>query len=369
MQQRSLSHPTNSFFDSRTRLLLCLRYGIGDVVMETPLFDAIRRVAPGAYVTALGADPALELLRSDSRIDQLEAIQRWGFGHWYDEGDEQRVEEFRRWLQAASFDVILDISHATAGVRHALWTYATCPMLDSDYAAVSQALQQGVGGLEALRRAVEQGWGIPVPEELRPRLHVSMSDRQFASMHLSHAGISPTDTVIGMSVEASSALKRWPLGHFAAVADAVLDSADTHLLLFVGGGTREADSMVAMMRLGARVHQVRSARLGQVAALLPRCAAFVCNDTGLMHMAGAMDVPVTAMFGPTCPGIYLPNSVTAKALGGWRKPCAYRKRTSFGPPLCVAAGHCLVDSRSCIGLTGPDEVIEVVMESVANGLP
>lgn len=365
VRQDCLSHPTNPFFDTCTNLLLCLRYGIGDVVMETPLLDALRRVVPNARITALGAQPALELLSHDRRVDSLVAIQRWGFGHWYDEGDDLRVDEFRRWLQSEAFDVILDISHATVGVRRALWTYASCPMLDSDYGAESEALEQGAGGLEALRRAAEQGWGLPVPPTLRPRLLVSADDEAFAAAFLAAGAVSPDETVIGMSVEASSPVKRWPLESFAAVADRVLETGNVRLVLFVGAGTRESDSMVSMMRHRGRVHQVRSARLSQVAALLAHCAAFVCNDTGLMHMAGAMGVPVVALFGPTCPGIYLPAAASATALGGWRKPCAYRRRTSFGPPVCVLVGRCLIDSRSCIALAEPEEAAQAVAASMA----
>ena len=44
------------------RILVCLRYGIGDVVMELPVLDALRSALPRAHITALGAYPAIELV-------------------------------------------------------------------------------------------------------------------------------------------------------------------------------------------------------------------------------------------------------------------------------------------------------------------
>ena len=61
---------------------------------------------------------------------------------------------------------------------------------------------------------------------------------------------------------------------------------------------------------------MQTSDLRLVAGLLSRCAAFTGNDTGLMHIAAAMGVPVAAVFGPTWPGIYLPMHQEARAFGG-----------------------------------------------------
>ena len=46
--------------------------------------------------------------------------------------------------------------------------------------------------------------------------------------------------------------------------------------------------------------------VGVGAALLQRADRFVCNDTGVMHMAGALRVPTVALFGPTDPSLWQP---------------------------------------------------------------
>ncbi|RJP19820.1 MAG: hypothetical protein C4520_12080 [Candidatus Abyssobacteria bacterium SURF_5] len=64
-------------FCAARRILLCLRYGIGDFVMETPVLQALRESSPHAHITAAGAYPAIELLEGDPRIDALMCIQKW----------------------------------------------------------------------------------------------------------------------------------------------------------------------------------------------------------------------------------------------------------------------------------------------------
>ena len=45
-----------------------------------------------------------------------------------------------------------------------------------------------------------------------------------------------------------------------------------------------------------------------LAALLLRAERFLCNDTGIMHVAGAVGVPTVALFGPTDPALWKPPS-------------------------------------------------------------
>jgi ADP-heptose:LPS heptosyltransferase len=103
---------------------------------------------------------------------------------------------------------------------------------------------------------------------------------------------------------------------------------------------------------------VQTADLRLVAGLLHRCDAFVGNDTGLMHIAAAMGVPVAAVFGPTWPGIYLPRHQEARAFGGWTQACAYRHTEVFGHPQCVYENRCLAYQSSCIHETSMDAMCQ-----------
>jgi ADP-heptose:LPS heptosyltransferase len=106
--------------------------------------------------------------------------------------------------------------------------------------------------------------------------------------------------------------------------------------------------------------------LRHVAALLVKCRLFVGHDTGLMHMAAAVGIPLVALFGPTSPDIYLPRHASSQALGG-DDPCSRRRAVSFGPPECVMNGRCPEGMRSCIDQVRIGEVVAAVHRALAEG--
>jgi ADP-heptose:LPS heptosyltransferase len=345
----------NPLFQTSATILVCMRYGIGDVVMQTPALEALWRAAPGAHIVALGATPAVELLAQDPAVDEIVDVKRmWGLTHWYDAG-EGRMEAIQQWLAERRFDMILDASHAVLAVRQAIWEYAEAPLFNGSAASEAAALRQGLSGVEAIKRGIAHGWGLPVASEAPPRLHLSDADRERADRWIAAHGC--TDSLLlGISVEASSQIKQWPAHQFAAVADFCIAQYGAIVLLFAAPQDPQAPECLAALQHREQVRLVQTADLHLVAGLLSRCAAFTGNDTGLMHIAAAMGVPVAAVFGPTWPGIYLPMHSEARAFGGWTQACAYRHTAVFGAPQCVHEDRCLAYQQSCIHEASPDAI-------------
>jgi ADP-heptose:LPS heptosyltransferase len=325
------------------KILLCLRYGIGDVVMQLPAIEALRQAAPAAPLSALGAEPAVELLAGDRRVDRLLSVQRWGFDQWGDTGTPASREEVRRWLENERFDLVLDPSHAVRGVGQVIWDVHP-PILDTGSRSQDEALARGVCGVEAVKAAARSGWGIEIPTGTASRLEFTPAEQTFAGEFLREQQI--VGSPVGLSPVASSFLKRWPTERFFALAGR-LTAAGFDLLLFTGTEAGFAD-FAEMRQPGAgRIVPVGPLHLRKIAALLAACRLFIGNDTGLMHMAAAAGTPLVALFGPTSPDIYLPEQVPAVALGG-RDPCRWRRTVNFGPPPCVAENHCFTSTRGCI---------------------
>jgi ADP-heptose:LPS heptosyltransferase len=358
---------SNPLIRAARRILVCLRYGIGDVVMEAPVLEALRRAAPGADIVALGASPATHLLEVDPRVDRVVSADRWGLTDWHDPATCQTRTRIGRWLAGETFDLMLDVSHAILGVRMALWEYARVPILDTDRSSENYALSGGAQGSYALRAGIEKGWGMPVDALCAPRLYLSEDDRAFAHALLREK---PLDTriVVGVSTSASCALKRLPLHIHAEVLSRLTEQEPSvSVLLFEdprGGG---AEAFANLMRYPERVRIVRTPRLRRVAALLERCAAFFGNDTGLTHIAAAMNTPLIAAFGPTSPRLYLPEHANAAAVGGWQRPCHYRNTTTFGPSMCLGGWSCVQGLvNGCIAEVNAEETAERLL-AIARG--
>ncbi len=337
------------------KILLCLRYGIGDLVMELPAIETLRRMAPAAQITALGAEPALELLAGDSRIDRLVSVQTWGLREWGDPGTPPSREAIRCWLAEEQFDVVLDPTHAVRGVGQAIWHFSP-PILDTGSENQDAALAHGACGVAAVKEAVRLGWGIDIPQNAAPRLNLTVQEMNFAASFLQSQGV--IGTPVGLSPVASSPLKRWSAEGFADLARQ-LTAAGFDLLLFTGPQPQSVHDPERDNYSDGRIAPVGPLHLRQIAALLASCRLFIGHDTGLMHMAAAAGTPLVALFGPTSPAIYLPDQVPVVSLGG-RDSCRWRRTVNFGPPPCVAENRCLEAGRNCINRIEIEDVWQAV---------
>jgi ADP-heptose:LPS heptosyltransferase len=343
------------------RILVCLRYGIGDVVMELPVLNVLRRAVPDARITALGASPAVELLEDDPVVDEVVSLRRWDLTHRWDNGTEATRPAIRRWLDRNDFDLFLDVHHVTPVFGEVVWSRGV-RSLEADEAAEAAVVAKGADGVHAIKAAVRTGWGLEVPETSLPHLPLREADRRFARAFLrEHAIDSPP---IGISPVASHTLKRWPTERFAAVADRMVEETGLRVLLFCGPQEQVGDEVHAAMRYPDHVVRVGAFHLQRVGALLARCRTFLCNDTGLMHMSAAAGTPTIAVFGPTAPKIYLPPARHAVSAGATRIECSHLNTDSLHPPECFAEGRCLVAEHGCIHQVQEAEVLEAVWKAM-----
>lgn len=332
------------------RILACLGYGIGDVVMQFPVLHALRQAVPSASITAIGAEPATELLDGAGVVDATVVYGSWGIRHLWDNGAARTRSQVEAWLKEAAFDLALNMDQSPPPVLEAVRRVGL-PKLEKDEAEQARALAAGANASEALARATYSGWGLPPEPASRPAIELFASEVEFARELLTRCGVSAPP--VGFCPLASSNLKRWPESRFAAVADWAAANTGRDVVLF--GGDVD-DTTAAMQRLMCCVPRAVVGRmpLRRIAAILSRCAALVTNDTGLMHIAAAVGTPVVAIFGPTSPSLFLPRGRTI-ALGG-EVNCPYRA-TGLTPPGCWHSATCLIGPGNCTVTVETEDVI------------
>jgi len=337
--------------ETATNILLCLRYGIGDLVMELPAIKALRAARPQARITGLGAHPAIELLQGEGWLDALVTAQSFGYREWADPGTEFSNTAFADWYRAQRFDAVLDPSHAVFGIAATIWREGAPCMYDVSRELQSRALALGLHGYEAVRRSVGDGWGIHIPAEARPALALTVQERAAAQAVLFavHTGSRPLAAV---ATAASSPLKRWSVQRFAAVAEFLSDAGYAVLALGAPEETAAEKTLLSEHAVWLTPQHLRV-----TTAILENCRLLVCNDTGLMHLAAAVGCPVVPVFGPTSPTIYAPPG--AFAVGGTPAPSC-RKDIEFGPTDCVIRGTCEEGAPGCIARITVDQVLAAV---------
>lgn len=143
--------------------------------------------------------------------------------------------------------------------------------------------------------------------------------------------------LIGVHVSGGRESKQWHLDRFAAVARMLASMTDATIVLTGSRADRPMVDEVARQLDGVSVRQLAGELdLPETAAVLGRLDLFVTGDTGPMHLAAAMGVPVVALFGPSDPNRYGPRA-SAERIVRVQLPCSPCGQVRLPPERC--RGH------------------------------
>lgn len=193
---------------------------------------------------------------------------------------------------------------------------------------------------------------IEKPQPVREiRLQVSETEEQWAVRRLASVGLGKR-FLVGLSPGAAfGPAKRWLPDRYAALADRLISALGAEVLIFGSPAERPlAESIAQMMKRKGTV-LAGETTLRQLMALLSQCRLMVTNDSGPMHMAAALGVPLVAVFGST----------SERATG----PVGPRVRIAKHPVECSPCGRrdCPIDFR-CMESVSVDQVYQAALELV-----
>jgi heptosyltransferase-2 len=164
---------------------------------------------------------------------------------------------------------------------------------------------------------------------VHPEIKISLSSQEkaLARRELDVRGLDPAKRIVILSPGAAyGPAKRWPVAKFAELA--TLFQKKLGFQILITGSADEAglaESLSALMEKKPFVLAGQTT-LRQLLSIISHAALFISNDSGPMHLANALRVPVIAIFGPTDPSItgpcQEPAIVLQKKAACW--PCYYR---------------------------------------------
>jgi ADP-heptose:LPS heptosyltransferase len=142
-----------------------------------------------------------------------------------------------------------------------------------------------------------------------PELWVTDEDRLACASLLGRHGLSEDERVVCLHAGAAQSGKIWPRENFAQVGRR-LAKADARVILV---GTKDEEGLCEALAqaIPGAISLAGETSLPLLAALLQRSALLVTNDSGPMHMAAALGVPLVVPFGPEPPGRFAPRGPAA----------------------------------------------------------
>jgi heptosyltransferase-2 len=154
--------------------------------------------------------------------------------------------------------------------------------------------------------------------------------------------------------------KRWPADRFLAAARGIQQRTGCHWVILGGPADTPSAAAIAgsLQQAGVQTHNLAGrTTLRELMAVLTRCRALLTNDTGPMHVAAALGVPVVVPFGSTSP------ELTGPGLPGDRRHHLIRSDAPCSP--CFLR-ECPIDFRCMTGIS-VERVVSAVMQGLAGG--
>ena len=326
---------------------------LGDVIMTTPLYREVKRRSPGTRVSVITKERYAGLLAGNPHVDEVLPFEDRGR-----HGGLTGLVSFSRSLRSRTFDLLVDL-HGSLRSRLLCLLLRKKRMSGYDKGRTARRImvRNGPGAVE-LASTVDRYFGALGLTEFRspvPELFVPSGDR--VSVEKETAPFRTKGRLVGLNTGARWDTKKWPLEHWRELVNLLVPDVD--ILLF-GDPTDRPGLERIREETGVTlpvVSMTEAAGLGRTMGYLALCDAVVSVDSGPMHMAEALSVPVVALFGPTHPCLgFAPTRMDSVVLchNLFCSPCSLHGKKP-----------CRYGTRACLKEIVPDEVRKTI-DSIFN---
>ncbi len=304
------------------KILVLELWHMGDVVLATPVLQSLRAMYPEAKITLLAKKHACELLASSDLVDQIVTFDfPWtAMSDKYDPSryDKLAIRELVRSLKEQQFDLCLDcrmdlrsnvLTRSIGAKRRVGYDFGGGGFLLTDAIEAPSADQHKVDDWMALLEPLRESAPGKIAEVPEPVLTVTDDEREAARKLLVSYDIQAEDLVVGIHPGGSHAAKRWSVDNFSQVGRSLAERHGAKLIVFV-----DPEGSGSNMQPGQNAAFVRTS-IREMMALFTQCDLVLCNDSGPMHMAAALGVPVVAVFRTGNPKAYGPRGLNHAVIG------------------------------------------------------
>jgi ADP-heptose:LPS heptosyltransferase len=313
------------------RILLIRPDHLGDLVMTTPVLQALREALPQAHITMMVGPWSREVVARHPAIDQLLTCPFPGFRRAAQKplAPYTLLLQMARQLQRGHYDLAInlrpdfwwgaallylagiprrigyDIAPGTPFLTHAL------PFPQPEHATVSN-LRLISAGLQALDDGpLEEPY---TPERYPQQFTVTLEEQRWVEERLQSAGIAAETPIVVIHPGTGAAVKLWRTGAWTHCANwLTATSSPVPLQIILSGSPSERPMLEKIAQdIKPAPLLITDMSVGQLAALLQRAKLVLGVDNGPLHLATAQNTPTVNIFGPTDKRIFGPWGVAPR---------------------------------------------------------
>ena len=318
------------------KILVIRLSSIGDIILTTPLIRSLAIAYPGAQIDYCTKTPFVSLLISNPRISTLYTLDQPPVGN---------------------YDLVVDLQNnfLSQSIVRSLYSTRTVRYRKENWK--KWLLVQFKRNLYGSYRSVVERYLDSLHE-----IAISVSDHQGCELYPSAEELAYAipyfqtgKKTLALCFGAKHFTKRYPPKLFAALVTSLLQKESLQIVLL--GGKEDAPQATELINSlsdtcrSMVVNLAGSCTLMQTAALLSRCDAVLCNDTGLMHIASAFGKKLFVLFGSSSQAFgFLPWHTPYELFeveGLHCKPCSH-----------IGRDHCPKGHFRCMNDLSPNTIAE-----------
>jgi len=317
------------FDPSRVKRILIVRQHdqLGDFLLSTPVFRALRKRFPSAYIAVVTRKYTAALAQNNEFINAVIPF--------YEHGADWRFKSLRYFLQQirAGYDltiVLNTVSHSLTsdliarfsnapyilGPEHLLFSGTQTNFF---YNLISPyrdgRINQSERNLDIVRYIGAD------TEDASENITLLQSEKEWAKDHLRSMGWDGRKKLVAVHPGAGKIPNRWPVENFVAVAEKLVEEKNVQIFLTWGPAEEELGARFKFLAKFPLISTIEK-NIRRFAALLANTDLLLCNDTGVMHVGAAVGTPLVAIFGPTDPEQWKPVGEKIIAVRGKDGACS-----------------------------------------------
>ncbi len=279
------------------RILIVRTDRIGDVLLSTPVIKALRDNYPHAYIAMVVSPYGKNIVEDNPYLDEVIIYDKDGkHKSW------PRSIKFARNLKKKRFDLAI-ILHPTnrmhlltflSGIRRRIGYDRKFGFLLTNRIKHTKHL----GQKHELEYALDlvRYLGIE-PKDRILFMPLKTESEAWVEELFKQEGIKKTDRLLAINPGASCPSKIWPNERFADVASRLIEKYGFRVLVITGPKDLAlAENVIKHMHQPA-INLAGKTSVSGLASVLKRCDLFISNDSGPVHIACAVGIPVISIFG------------------------------------------------------------------------
>jgi heptosyltransferase-2 len=284
------------------RILIVRTDRIGDMILSTPVIKALRDANPFSYIAMMVTPYTKIIVEGNPYLDEIIIYDKQGKEKsWF------ASFKFAFELKKKRFNlaVVLNPSNRSnlipflagiprrVGYNRKLGFLLTDRIKDIKYEGKKHEIEYN---LDLVRHI-----GVE-PQDKNTFMPVSPESEKWVENIFKEKNIAPVDKLIVLNPGSSDNSQIWPAERYAAVGEKLAQKG--YKIVILGGpADREIAQQVMSQMQSPFINMVGNNNISQAASFLKKCSLFISRDTGLMHIASSIGVPIIAIFGRNQAGL------------------------------------------------------------------